>query len=109
MHGLRIQVRRQALGFRAFATKRQHVRREVTTVDVQARPEVRDEEPSGPARDVESRLTVVLDELLEVRDLGAVHVELGPPSRNDPVVPGLRLLFPAGHLPTSVLDARTDS
>ena len=36
-------------------------------------------------------------------DLRAVDVELRPPASDDPVMPGLRLLLPAGHLATRVM------
>ena len=60
--------------------------------------EIRQQQPAGPAGDVERRLTVALDEPAEVVDLRTALVELGPPFGNEAVVPGLwshlRILSP---------------
>ena len=87
---LRVEVRSEALLLGALAAQRQHVGRDVAAVDVEAGPEIRQEEAPGPAGGVERGLTF-LDEPPEVVDLGARVVELGPPLRNEPVVPRLRV------------------
>jgi hypothetical protein len=74
------------LGF--LAAERDHVRRDIAAVNVESGSKVRDEQTAGAAGNVERRLTS-LDVLLKVRDLGAIFVELGPPPRNEAVVPGL--------------------
>ena len=48
-----------------------------------------DEQAPGPARGIERRLTR-LDVRAKEVDLGPVEVELGPPARDEAVVPGLR-------------------
>jgi hypothetical protein len=88
VHRLRVQVRGQALALGRLPTEREHVGRDVGAVDVQAGPEVRKEQASRPARDVERRLAC-LDERAEVVDLRAGEVELGPPACDDAVVPCL--------------------
>ena len=90
VHRLRVEPRRQPFPFRPLAAESEHVRRDVATVHVQAGAKPRHEQAPGPARHVERRLPTVLDEALEVGDLGAVRVEHRPPARNDAVVPGLR-------------------
>ena len=69
VHRLHVQIRRQPFAHRLLLTDRDHVRGDVATVYVQPGSEVGEEQPTGPARDVERRLAVVLDELLEVGDL----------------------------------------
>ena len=66
------------------------------TADIEARAEERHEQPAGAAGDVERGLAR-LDVALEVRDLRAFGVELGPPLRDEAVVPGLRLTHPCAH------------
>jgi hypothetical protein len=73
-----------------------HVRRNVAAVDIQTGPEVGQEQAAGSTTDVEGRLAVALDELLEVGDLSPALVELGPPLRYESVVPGLRRVWQLG-------------
>jgi hypothetical protein len=90
VHGLRVEPRRRhALPLGALAAEREHVGGDVAAVDVEPRLKIRHEEPPGAARDVERGLSR-LHEALEVVDLGTVEVELGPPPRDEAVVPGLR-------------------
>jgi hypothetical protein len=88
VHGLRVQPRGEAPARGGLATVREHVRRDVAAVDVEAGAQVRKQQPAGAARDVERRLAVLLDKPLEVRDLLAADVELRPPLRHNTVVPG---------------------
>jgi hypothetical protein len=97
VHRLDEERRSEPLALGLLPAERDHVRRHVAAVDVEPGSEVRDEQPSGAAGDVERRLTA-LDVLLEVRDLGTVLVELGPPLRDEPVVPGLRDLIHGPHV-----------
>src|SRR6185436_9515275 len=78
----------KAFALRFLATERDHVGGDITAVDVEAGPKVRDEQAPRAARDIKRGLTA-LDVLLEVPDLAAVFVELGPPPRTEPVMPGL--------------------
>ena len=91
VHRLYDERRRQPLALGLLATVRHHVRRDVAAVDVEPGPEVRDQQPPRSARDVERRLTVMLDVALEVRDLvrAEVVVELRPPGRDQAVMPRL--------------------
>lgn len=85
---LRVQVRREPLALGPLPTQGEHVRREVGPVDIKPVAEERDQHPAGPARHVERRLPR-LDVRAEELDLGTVEVELGPPPRDESVVPGL--------------------
>ena len=90
VHRLRVEVRRrQPLSLAALADALEHVRRDVRAVDVEPRVEIRHEQPARAARGVERRLAR-LDERPEPVDLRPVEVELGPPTRDESVVPGLR-------------------
>src|SRR5205823_6116126 len=91
VHCLHEGRRRQPFARGLLAAERDHVRRDVATVDVEPRAEIWKEQAAGPARDVERRLAVAFDAPLKVRDLvrPKVVVELGPPFRDQPVVPCL--------------------
>lgn len=90
--------RGQPFAHRAFAAEREHVRRDVAAVDVEAGVQIRDQQPTRPAGDVECGLPG-LDERAEEVDLGAVEVELGPPARDEAVVPGARLAHGQAEAP----------
>jgi hypothetical protein len=78
-----------------LAAERDHVRRDVAPVDVEPGTKIGDQQPAGPAADIERRLTALLDVPLEVGDLvrPEVVVELRPPLRDQAVVPRLRSAF----------------
>src|SRR5207244_5661274 len=80
VHRLRVETGRQSLLLGPLAAERKHVGRHVATVDVQAGAQPRHQQPSGPAGDIERRLAAILDEALEIRDLGPVPVEHRPPA-----------------------------
>ena len=84
---LRVKVRREPLSLGGLAAAREHVRRDVAAVDIEAVAEVREQEPARAAAEIERRLAR-LDVAPEVVDLGAVGVELGPVVGHDAVVPG---------------------
>src|SRR3954465_1096095 len=92
VHRLHEERRRQSLARRFLAAERDHVRRDVAAVDVEAGTKVRDQQPACPASDVERRLTASLDVPPEVGNLvrPELVVELRPPPRDQAVVPGLR-------------------
>ena len=69
MHRLHEERRGQSLGRRFLPAERDHVRRHVAAVDVEAGTKGRDQQPACPASDVERRLTALLDVPLEVGDL----------------------------------------
>jgi hypothetical protein len=91
------QPGREPLAARLLAAERDHVRRQVTAADVETRPQAGQEQPSRAARHVERGLAVAFHPAEEVRDLMGpeVVVELRPPLRDQPVVPGVR----GGSLP----------
>src|SRR3954466_7227555 len=89
VQGLCVEIRREPFRLGARAAMLEHVGRDVAAVDVEPCAQPRDEQPAGPARGIQRRLAFVLDEALEVRDLGAGPVELGPPLREHTVMPGL--------------------
>ena len=90
MNRLPVEGRRDALALRRLTAEREHVGRDVAAVDVEARSEERDQQPPGPAGDVERGLSASLDDAPEVVDLRPADVELRPPPGDDAVVPGLR-------------------
>jgi hypothetical protein len=96
VHWLQVQVRREVRALGLLSAGGDHVGRHVATVDVESRAQVREQEPSRSARNVERRLSTVFDEALEVPDLvrPEVVVEQRPILRDEPVVPRLRLF---GH------------
>jgi hypothetical protein len=98
---LRVELRRfEALSRCALTAEGQHVGRDVASVDIEPRLEPGHEQPPRTASDVESGLSG-FDEPAEIVGLGAAEIELCPPSRNEPVVPGLRLFVcnSSGHQP----------
>ncbi len=90
VHRLGVQRRSETFPLGGSTAEREHVGRDVATVDVEARAEEGEQQPARSARDVERRLSVRLDLPPEVVELGASLIELGPPARDDAVVPRLR-------------------
>ena len=93
VHGLHEERRRQPLARRLLPTALDHVAGDVAAVHVEPGAQVGDQQASGAAGDVQCRPAVPLDVPLEVRDLvrPEVVVELGPPRRDESVVPRLRI------------------
>ena len=87
MHRLRVERRCETFARRRLATQREHVLGDVAAVDIEAGSEIREQQAPGAAGDVQSRLPR-FDVPLEVLDLLAALVELGPPAGNDAVMPG---------------------
>jgi hypothetical protein len=85
---LLVEVRTKTLALRRLAAEREHVGGDVAAVDVEPGAKKRHEEATGAAGDVERRLAAFLDDAPEVRDLRPADVELGPPARDNAVVPG---------------------
>jgi hypothetical protein len=89
VHRLDEERRCEPFGFGLCPAERDHVGGDITAVDVESCAEKGNQEAAGPARDVERRLTA-FDVALEVGDLRAILVELGPPLGDEAVVPRLR-------------------
>ena len=74
-----------------LAAVREHVGRDIAAVDVQAGLQQREQEAARATAKVEGGLAVALDEPLVEGQLSRVRfVELGPPARDQAVMPGLR-------------------
>src|SRR5439155_6672705 len=92
MHRLSVQPRRQTVCLRSLTTQRKHVIGDVDAIHFESRLKIGNEQPAGPARDVERRLCR-FNEGSEVLDLRARRFELSPPLRDESVVPRRRLGF----------------
>ena len=89
VHGLLEQARHIARLRRPGAAHGQHIGRDVAAVDVHTRAQVRQQQATGAAADIEHRLTEPSDKVLEIRELRTVEVEFGPPLCYQAVMPGL--------------------
>ena len=92
VQGLVIQPRLQAFGCGPVSTEREHVGREIAAIDIEAGRAERQQDAPSAAPGIERGVPVFLHERSVVRDLGPVVVDLGPPTRHEPVVPGRRRL-----------------
>src|SRR5438094_1141605 len=78
------------------SSRRNHVGRYVDAIDVKPLGRERHQKPSRSASEIEHRLAELLDRRPVVAELVRLcDVELGPPPRDQPVVPGPGLLIHA--------------
>jgi hypothetical protein len=97
VHRLPVEARDEALRRRPLPAGGEHVQGEVAAVDVDAGPQVRQQQAPGAARQVEDRLAGAVDSPPEAGQLRPAGAELGPPPGHQAVVPGLGLLGVARH------------
>ncbi len=92
VHRLHGEPGREAVLRRLRLSRGDHIGRDVGTIDVEAVGEQRHQDPPRPAPKVERRLPEPADCCSEVGPLlGLGHIELGPPARDQAVMPGLGL------------------
>src|SRR5215510_4034125 len=91
VHRLRIQPGRESLWHGFFLAPGKHVGRDVTTVHVQTRSQIGQEQTPRATSDIEGGLAIALDAVLEVGDLWSHSIELRPPLSHQTIMPDLWL------------------